>query len=72
LSSVCIPGDKPDAWHNEKRTSIGFFIERGEELMKQVCAALVRLAAACVAAYYIVVHILGLIQPLRFTTLFGF
>jgi len=40
--------------------------------MKQICATFVRLAAACVATYYIVVHVLGLVQPLSFAALFSF
>jgi len=40
--------------------------------MKQMCATLARLAAAGAATYYIVVHVLGLFQPLSFPMLFNF
>lgn len=40
--------------------------------MKHVFATFIRLAAACAATYYIVVHVLGLFQPLRLATLFNF
>jgi len=70
LSSVCIPVTNQTLAQREEDFH-RFFIERGEELMKQ-CVLLLSgwlLHACCVL--HRGAHS-RLIQPLRFTTLFGF